>query len=64
MKSTFKVSLLYALLVLSVTGCSRENHLITSLSMLEDKVFAVPAGTAADQMVLDRFPEAGILYFN
>ncbi len=32
--------------------------------MLEDKVFAVPAGTAADQMVLDRFPEAGILYFN
>jgi len=27
-------------------------------------VFAVPAGTAADQMVLDRFPEAGILYFN
>ncbi|HPQ56635.1 MAG TPA: ABC transporter permease subunit, partial [Bacteroidales bacterium] len=64
MKSTFKVSLLYALLVLSVTGCSRESHLITSLSMLEDKVFAVPAGTAADQMVLDRFPEAGILYFN
>ena len=32
--------------------------------MLEDKVFAVPAGTVADQMVLDRFPEAGILYFN
>ena len=27
-------------------------------------MFAVPAGTAADQMVLDRFPEAGILYFN
>jgi polar amino acid transport system substrate-binding protein len=65
MKSTFKASLLYALVVLSMTACSRENHLITSLSMLEGgKTFAVPAGTAADQMVLDRIPDARIIYFN
>jgi len=65
MKSTFKASLLYALLVLSMTACNRESHLITSLSMLEGgKIFAVPAGTAADQMVLDRIPDARILYFN
>jgi polar amino acid transport system substrate-binding protein len=33
--------------------------------MLEGgKTFAVPAGTAADQMVLDRIPDARIIYFN
>jgi len=64
MKSTFKASLLYALVVLSMMACSRESHFITSLSMLEDKVFAVPSGTVADQMVLDRLPNAQIIYFN
>ena len=33
--------------------------------MLEGgKTLAVPAGTAADQMVLDRIPDARIIYFN
>ena len=65
MKNKIKVSLLCLLFIGAVTGCSRESHVITDLSMLEGgKTFAVPAGTAADQMVLDRIPDARIIYFN
>ena len=65
MKITCKAALQCLLLLFAVTGCQKEEHIITSLSMLEGgKTFAVPAGTAADQMVLDRIPDARIIYFN
>ena len=53
------------MLVLSVTlaaaGCS--NKAITSIDPLEGKVFAVPSGTVADQLVLSRLPKAKFKYF-
>ena len=65
MKNTCKAALPILLLVFAATGCHRAEPVITSLSMLEKgKTFAVPAGTAADQMVLDRIPDARIIYFN
>lgn len=65
MKKTLKATLRCLLLLFAVTGCHKEDHLFTSLSMLDgEKLFAVPAGTAADQMVLDRIPDARIIYFN
>jgi polar amino acid transport system substrate-binding protein len=46
-------------------GCSKEKSEVTDLSMLEGgKTFAVPSGTVADKLVLDRFPDAKIIYFN
>ncbi len=57
--------LLMALLLLLTGGCGKKEVTITSLSMLEGgKTFAVPTGTAADQMVLKRFPDARITYYN
>ena len=55
--------LAFALLLL--TGCKEQEEGITNLKMLEGgKTFAVPSGTVADQMVLERFPDAKIVYFN
>lgn len=55
--------LAFALLLL--TGCKEREEGITNLKMLEGgKTFAVPSGTVADQMVLERFPDAKIVYFN
>ncbi len=52
-------------LLLFFAGCDKHKSNITKLSMLEGgKTFAVPSGTAADQMVLKRFPNAKIIYFN
>jgi len=45
------------------SGCTRKND-ITNVSQLSDKVFAVPTGTAADKLVLSKFPQAKFLYFN
>jgi polar amino acid transport system substrate-binding protein len=43
----------------------KANQGVTNLSMLSGgKTFAVPTGTVADQFVLDRFPDARIMYFN
>ena len=50
-----------ALLVAS--GCSKKEE-ITKLSQLSDKTFAVPTGTAADKLVLSKFPQAKFQYFN
>ncbi|MDD5508820.1 MAG: ABC transporter substrate-binding protein/permease [Bacteroidales bacterium] len=48
-----------------IAGCHEKTATITSLSMLEGgKTFAVPTGTAADQYVLKKFPDAEIKYFN
>ncbi len=47
-------------------GCTRQSDkYISGLEMLEGgKVFAVPSGTAADQFVLKRFPDAKFEYYN
>ena len=57
-------------LVLSVIiftcGCGhKKDAQITNLLMLKGgKTFAVPTGTAADQFVLKKFPDAKIEYYN
>ncbi|MEA5006123.1 MAG: ABC transporter permease subunit [Rikenellaceae bacterium] len=54
-----------AFALLSLIGCKEQEDGITNLKMLEGgKTFAVPSGTVADQMVLERFPDAKIAYFN
>jgi len=58
---------LFALLfsIILISGCSNQGPTITSLKDLEGgKTFAVPTGTAADQFVLRKFPDAKIKYFN
>ena len=48
---------------LALSGCAEKAD-ITSLSQLADKTFAVPTGTAADTLVLSKFPQAKFQYFN
>lgn len=48
---------------LALSGCAEKTD-ITSLSQLADKTFAVPTGTAADTLVLSKFPQARFQYFN
>lgn len=63
MKKNLYLSVFF--LCLFFAGCNKNESGITSLSMLEGgKLFAVPSGTAADQMVLAKFPDAKIIYFN
>ncbi|HPR31295.1 MAG TPA: ABC transporter permease subunit [Prolixibacteraceae bacterium] len=53
------------LLIAFLPGCSEKETGYTGLEMLEGgKTFAVPTGSAADQLVLKRFPEARLKYFN
>jgi len=61
-----RILLLLILIVLSVIGChQKKDTQITSLKMLEGgKAFAVPTGTIADQLVLKRYPDARIKYYN
>ena len=54
---------LVTLALLMASGCAKKED-ITNLSQLKDKVFAVPTGTAADKLVLSRFPQAKFQYFN
>lgn len=61
-KSLCSAGLMISSIFLMV-GCSQQTD-ITSLSQLADKSFAVPTGTAADTLVLSRFPEAKFQYFN
>jgi|APCry1669188910_1035180.scaffolds.fasta_scaffold00153_2 polar amino acid transport system substrate-binding protein len=57
------ISLLALVIVLG--GCGKKEQQITTLKMLEGgNTFAVPTGTAADQMVLKRFPDAKLEYYN
>jgi len=49
--------------VLLSAGCGKREA-ITNLSQLKSKEFAVPTGTAADKLVLSRFPKAKFKYFN
>ena len=56
---------LLTLFLLVLIGCKNEKKEITSLSMLEGgKTFAVPSGTVADKLVLERYPDARFIYFN
>ena len=60
-----KLITLGLLLVLPVLpGCSKEKEIITSLEQLAGKTFAVPTGTAADKLVLSKFPNAQFQYYN
>lgn len=63
-----KIIMLFAIviiliLIISSFGCGRSEK-ITQLSQLEDKTFAVPKGTIADQLVLSRFPNAKFKYYD
>ena len=51
--------------ILSLGGCGEKETQITGLEMLKGgKTFAVPTGTAADQIVLKRIPDAKFEYYN
>ena len=57
--------LLMFFVILSIAGCGHKESQITNLGMLKGgKTFAVPTGTAADQFVLKKFPDAKIEYYN
>ena len=46
-------------------GCTSEENYYTSLDQLEGgRLFAVPTGTVADMFVLERFPDAKLVYYN
>ena len=49
--------------VIVLSGCSKREK-ITQLQQLAGKEFAVPTGTAADKLVMSRFPDAKFKYFN
>jgi len=57
---------LFILYVISLlTGCGDKDVQITHIAMLKGgKTIAVPSGTAADQLVLSKLPDAKIIYFN
>ena len=46
-----------------LSGCNKREK-ITKLQQLDGKEFAVPTGTAADKLVLSKFPNAKFKYFN
>lgn len=55
--------LLAATAFLALSGCAQKAD-ITSLPQLAHATFAVPSGTAADTLVLSKFPQAKFQYFN
>ncbi len=52
-----------ALACVLVAACG-EREQITNIAQLDGKQFAVPTGTAADQLVTAKLPNARFLYFN
>ncbi|MCX6285062.1 MAG: ABC transporter permease subunit [Bacteroidetes bacterium] len=60
------LKLLIPFVIILFGGCSHQKDpQITNLAMLKGgKTFAVPTGTAADQFVLKKFPDAKIEYYN
>ena len=53
--------------VLTLSACGKSDSpvgQITQLAQLADKTFAVPTGTAADKLVLSKFPQAKFQYYN
>lgn len=61
----FKI-LLVIVLVVALSACSskKNNDKITSLNDLATAIIAVPTGTMADKLVLDKLPDAKIEYYN
>jgi polar amino acid transport system substrate-binding protein len=51
------------LMTFIIAGCSGSPK-ITNISQLSDKLFAVPSGTAADQLVKTKFPNATFVYYD
>ncbi|MEI7695300.1 MAG: transporter substrate-binding domain-containing protein [Chlorobium sp.] len=49
--------------LLLFSGCSKRET-ITTLQQLDGKEFAIPTGTVADKLVLQRLPNAKFKYFN
>jgi polar amino acid transport system substrate-binding protein len=60
-KSIFWLIALLVLVVLCAAACGSDS--IASIDQLEGKVFAVPEGTVADQLVLSRFSGARFKYY-
>lgn len=59
------IKILLIITVLAFAGCGTKEVQVTNLDMLKGgKTFAVPTGTAADQFVLKKFPDAQIEYYN
>ncbi|HPS13510.1 MAG TPA: transporter substrate-binding domain-containing protein, partial [Prolixibacteraceae bacterium] len=59
------VQLLILSVILLFAGCHPKATTVTSLENLKGgKTFAVPTGTAADQFVQKKFPDAKIKYYN
>ncbi len=54
---------IFGLALLVMAGCS-EQVTYTELEQLEGKVFAVPTGTVADQLVLERLTDVEFQYYN
>lgn len=62
-KKSYAFKVLFMIFIIMLTACS-ERARVNNLSDLNGKEFAVPTGTAADQLVLSRFPDAKFKYFN
>lgn len=56
--------LLITLFVFSLTSCKNDEKTYTELSQLAEMNIGVPTGTTADKIVLSRFPNAKISYYN
>lgn len=62
-KTSYLCSLCLVALLTVLTACS-EREKINKLDELNNKEFAVPTGTVADQLVRSRFSDAQFKYFN
>jgi polar amino acid transport system substrate-binding protein len=61
----YKIQTVLLMVSLFLSGCTGKKESISSLEELKGgKTFAVPTGTVADQMVLKKFPDAKISYYN
>lgn len=57
------ICFIFSILFIAFSGCEKREK-ITKLPQLAEKEFAVPTGTAADKLVLSKFPKAKFKYFN
>lgn len=57
------ICFIFSIFFMILSGCEKREK-VTKISQLEGKEFAVPTGTAADQLVLSIFPKAKFKYYN
>lgn len=62
-KASHTFTILLMIFAAMLTACG-ERAKVNTLADLGGKEFAVPTGTAADQLVLSKFPDAKFKYFN